>query len=194
MIDTIYATFSDPAMAQKALGAVLDNGVKSEHVSLVFPEGYHYREDGSVTDAYEAEKQAEKGITTTTSADAASGAATGAGIGLAAGALAALTALFVPGIGWVVGGGALALAIGGAAGATAAGAVAGGVTGYLKDQGVSNEDIAEYGDIIGQGGALMTVVLTDEKVSAPVLESVISKYNGRIRTRYASTQTGAHLI
>ena len=47
-----------------------------------------------------------------------------------------IAALFVPGVGWVLGGGALASAIVGAAAATAAGAAAGGVYGYLKDQGL----------------------------------------------------------
>ncbi len=49
----------------------------------------------------------------------------------------------MPGVGLVVGGGALALAIGGALGTTAAGAVAGGMAGYLKDQGVSETDANE---------------------------------------------------
>lgn len=53
----------------------------------------------------EAVEGAERGITTTTGADAAVGAAKGAGIGLGIGALAALASVMVPGIGIVVGGG-----------------------------------------------------------------------------------------
>jgi len=122
MNNSIYATFVDPKMAEKAVGAVLDHGVKAEDISIVFPEGYGVQPNGS---AGEIERTAEQGITTTTAGDAVSGAAQGAGLGLAAGALAALASIFVPGIGLVVGGGALAIAIAGAAGTTAAGAIAG---------------------------------------------------------------------
>ena len=171
-------------MAQKAAGALLDHGVRSEHISIILPEGYgtHSRAGGE-----NIEHTAEKGITTTTPEDATSGAAKGAGIGLAAGALAALASVFIPGVGLVLGGGALAIAIGGAAGTTAAGAVAGGVTGYLKDQGVPDDLSHSYGTVLNSGGALISVYPTDEKLSAATVESVIVKYNGRI----ASTLVGS---
>jgi len=180
MTNTVYATFTNPDMAQKAAGALLDHGVRSEHISIVFPEGYVYDKDGKLETESESEHTAEKGITTTTAADAGSGAAKGAGIGLAAGALAALAAVFIPGVGLVIGGGALAIAIGGAAGATAAGAVAGGVAGYLKDQGVSDEYVEHYNQVLGSGGALITVSPTDEKVDTLTIEGVLAKYEGII--------------
>ncbi len=76
-----------------------------------------------------------EGITTTTPQDAAAGAAVGSGVGLVAGLLAAAAALMIPGVGLVLGGGALAAALGAAAATTAAGAAVGGVTGYLHRHG-----------------------------------------------------------
>ena len=184
MNNTVYATFTDPEMAKKAMGALLDYGIRAEHISVVLPEGYTDKSDRNLTDQEEKfEHQAESGITTTTSADAASGAAKGAGIGLAAGALAALASVFIPGIGLVVGGGALALAIGGLAGTTAAGAVAGGVTGYLKDQGLPEEAVSHYENTLVSGGAVMTVSPTDENLAESTIEEIIGKYQG-VTSRY----------
>src|SRR5262249_28026993 len=103
------------------------------------------------------EKAAKSGLSTTTPHDAGVGAAKGAGIGLGIGVLAGLATLFFPGIGLVVGGGALAAAIAAAAGTTAAGAVAGGVYGHLKDQGVPEEVARNYSRTFEQGGAILAV-------------------------------------
>lgn len=181
MIEPIYATFANPDMAQKAAGALLDHGIKAEHLSIIFPEGY-VDKDGDMKDSNDLEQSAEKGISTTTVEDAKSGAAKGAGIGLAAGALAALAAVFVPGVGLVLGGGALAMAAGGAVGATAAGAVAGGVTGFLKDQGVPEEIVQSYGNVLSSGGATMTITPGEEDIDTATISSVIEKYSGTTAT------------
>ncbi len=178
MTTTIYATFVDPDMATKAAGALMDHGVRSEHISIVLPEGYSQRDGFPEESAEHNQDIAERGITTTTGGDAAKGAAEGAGIGLFAGALAALVAVAIPGVGLVLGGGALALAVGGAAGATAAGAIAGGAAGYLKDQGLSDDQSAHYQRVLGIGGALLTVATTNEDVDPTTITSTISKYGG----------------
>ena len=179
MTQTTYASFTDPEMAKKAVGALLDHGVKSEHISIIFPEGYE-----TFTKAHETgtdlEKSAESGLTTTTGADAAEGATKGASMGLIAGTLAALACVFIPGVGIVLGGGALALALGAAAGSTAAGAVAGGVTGYLKDQGMSEDAVETYATVLQSGGALLTVFPSEESISASEVESVLAKYDGHL--------------
>ncbi len=186
-IRNTYATFTDPHDAEKAAGALLDHGVKSEHISIIFPEGYTSRKE-DVGDAGEKlEDAATMGITTTTAADAASGSVKGATIGLAAGALAALAAVFIPGVGMVLGGGALAIALGGAAGATVAGAVAGGMTGYMKDQGVPAESIEHYNMVLSSGGAMITVSPTDEDIKALTIESLLTKYGGSISTHPLGT-------
>ncbi len=179
-IRNTYATFPDPDMAEKAAGALLDHGVRAEHISIIFPEGYKSRWSDSPEEREDSEKTAKSGITTTTAGDAASGSIKGAGVGLAAGALAALAAVFIPGVGLVLGGGALAIAMGGVAGATAAGAVAGGVTGYLKDQGVPADAVEEYGKVLASGGAMITISLTDEEIDMTTIDSLMAKYGGSV--------------
>jgi hypothetical protein len=194
MTQPIYATFSDPGLAQKAAGALLDHGVKAEHLHVIFPEGYSYRaDDDNDEDATDVEASAKKGISTTTVDDAKSGAAKGAGLGLAAGALAALAAVFIPGVGLVLGGGALGLAAAGAAGATAAGAVAGGVTGYLKDQGLPDEIVSTYGTTLTSGGATLTVMPGDEDVDQSTVQGIIDKYSGSVNT-YAPMESKARVL
>jgi hypothetical protein len=194
MNNTIYATFSEPEMAEKATGALLDHGVRPEHLSVVFPQGYRSTNSDDVKTAQDIEDSATKGISTTTGADAASGAAKGAGIGLAAGTIAALASVFVPGFGLVLGSGALALAVGGAAGATAAGALAGGATGYLKDQGVSDEDIQMYNSVLTGGGALLTVSTSDEQITGDTIRSIVSKYNGISSTSSVVPVSGSAVV
>ncbi len=176
----IYATFTDPHMAEKAGGALLDHGVRAEHITIVLPEGYGTRTREDVVEEIDLERTASTGITTTTAADAASGSVKGAGVGLLAGTLAALAAVFIPGIGLVIGGGTLALALGGVAGATAAGAVAGGVTGFLKDQGVPDQAIKHFHSILESGGAMITVSPTDDNTDSATIDSVLQKYGGVI--------------
>ncbi len=194
-MNSIYATFIDPSMAEKAGGALLDHGLRSEDLAIVFPEGYTPGGKGSATDVQD---RAEGGITTTTSADAGHAAAEGAEIGLGLGILAGLAAIFVPGFGLVIGGGALAIAIGGAAGATAAGAVAGGVTGLLKDQGVPEQAAVNYDKHLESGGALLTASPTDEDIDYATIEGIIVKYNGVVTTYpqagVTSTRSSAELI
>ena len=173
-----YATFTDPQMAEKAAGALLDHGIRSEHISILFPEGYGENRPNTAEESAEAEGIAKTGITTTTAADAASGSAKGATVGLAAGTLAALAAIFIPGVGLVVGGGALAMALAGTAATTAAGAVAGGLTGYLKDQDVPPESIQHYTTVLREGGVIMVVSPTDEGIDTSEIVSVLSKYGG----------------
>jgi hypothetical protein len=146
--------------------------------------------DRDIDDSNEAdktEKEAKYGISTTTPGDAAAGAAKGAGIGLGLGALAALASLMVPGVGLVIGGGALATALAGAAGATAAGAVAGGVHGYLKDQGVPDHIAADYNRSIENGGAVMSINISNSEVTESEVRQILNKYGaGNIGT-YGAT-------
>src|SRR5687767_12498422 len=118
---TVYASFSDHDLAEKATGALLDHGVRAEDISLVASERTSpVTEDVAVDDEYntvavgragavyeDQELGAKTGLSTTTTADAASGAAKGAGIGLGVGVLAGLASLAIPGFGLVLGGGAL---------------------------------------------------------------------------------------
>jgi hypothetical protein len=249
MAQTIYASFSDASLAEKAAGALLDYGVRQEDLSLVTSGNYgreritearsvdpnavdrNFRGDwdadesgyrggvaaperpvvanpgtpyaggpgvGAVytppvydetvveedvidrddldTEDRKTESAAKHGISTTTAGDAESGALKGAGWGLGLGILGIIASLAVPGVGWVVGGGALATAIGGAIGTTVGGAIAGGVAGYLKDQGVPDVAAANYSKDVENGGALLAVNVPSNNVDAGTAEQILGKY------------------
>ena len=194
MSETIYASFADVSMAEKAAGALLDHGVDEDAISLVAHESaYRDRKDFAAHTAtleerrsftppaadsaeIDEELDAKTGLTTTTPGDAAAGAVKGAAFGLGAGALAAAASVILPGFGPVLGGGALATAIAGAAGATAAGAVAGGVYGFLKDQGVPEDHAMKYEEAYQAGGAVLSVTLPSNDVDRMEAERILAKY------------------
>lgn len=165
MSETLYATFSDYKLAEKAVGALLDHGMNKDAVTLI------------ANRSGDHESHAEDGITTTTGADAAAGAAKGAGIGLAVGALGALASLLIPGFGLVTGGGALATALGAAAGTTAGGAAAGGLAGFLQDQGVDESAALDYETAVKHGGALVELHLPSGDIGSIQAEQILNKYN-----------------
>lgn len=196
MAETLYASFADAAAAERAAGALLDRGVKAEDISLV---SHRHQAAGVSHGAGQWEGEADDrdedpvevakhGISTTTAADASSGAITGAGVGLGVGTIAAVASLFLPGIGLVTGGGALAAAIAGAAATTAAGGVVGGVTGYLKDQGVPDFHAERYHEAVQGGGALIAVRVPSNDLDRAEVEDVLSKYGGHDFGHYAMTQ------
>jgi hypothetical protein len=195
MNKTIYASFATIDDAEHATGALMDFGLHAEDISLIAHEqhktlGLKYTahdlnrsEDHAAvyTDERNAGTEhhgldAKAGISTTTGADAAVGAGKGTGIGLGVGVVAALAAMFIPGVGLVIGGGALALALGGAAAAAGAGAIAGGALGFMKDQGVNEESINLYRDTFEKGGAILAVQLQDD-VEESSVDVILSKYN-----------------
>lgn len=176
MSTTIYASFSTPEMAEKALGALLDHGCLARDIGLAFSEKHAPLYSETAVTPNDIRDHADSGITTTTSQDATAGAAKGAGVGLGLGALAAIASLAIPGFGLVVGGGALAIALGGVVGATAAGAVAGGTLGFLKDQGIPDTTISSYSKVIGEGGAIMSVTTPTNGVNEYTVEALLVKY------------------
>jgi hypothetical protein len=121
---------------------------------------------------------AKSGLSTTTAGDAGSGAVQGAAVGLGVGVLAAMAAIFVPGVGLVAGAGALATAIAGTVGAAGAGAITGGAVGFLKDQGVPDEALTVYREAYSAGGAILAVNLP-EKVDRFEIEAVLAKYGAQ---------------
>ncbi len=186
---TLYASFADVKMAEHAAGALLDQGVKQTDLSIVSKNSTSSGESGlmgfkdpaklpNITNP--SETTAKSGITTTTKEDAAAGAVKGAEIGLGLGVVAALASLLVPGVGLVVGGGALAIALAGTAGTAAAGAVAGGVTGYLRDQGVPHDAVNEYHGIYEKGGAILALNTPSGKVDQVESEAILNKYQASL--------------
>jgi len=124
----------------------------------------------------DAATAAKHGISTTTPEDAGEGAVKGTGIGLGVGILASLAALTIPGVGLVLGGGALAAALGATALTAGAGAIAGGATGFLKDQGVPHEAADRYHGTVAGGGAVLSINVPSGDVDQATAESVLAKY------------------
>ena len=124
----------------------------------------------------DVETAAKHGISTTTPEDAGQGAVKGTGIGLGVGILASLAALTIPGVGLVLGGGALAAAFGATALTAGAGAIAGGATGYLKEQGIPADAAERYQGTVTGGGAVLSLNIPSGKVDQATAESVLSKY------------------
>lgn len=182
---TLFASFDTTVDAEKAAAAILDRGARQEDLSIVA----HYHDpaavelrDGSET---QAEGVAKHGLTTTTGADAAMGAAKGLSFGMGLGILGAIATLFVPGVGLVVGGGALASII---ASTAAAGAATGGVVGYLKDQGMGDEIAATYHARVASGGAVLSLQVPTGDITEIEAESLLVKYGAvGVFTSYPST-------
>ena len=124
----------------------------------------------------DVETAAKHGISTTTPEDAGEGAVKGTGIGLGVGILASLAALAIPGVGLVLGGGALAAALGATALTAGAGAIAGGATGYLKEQGVPADAADRYHGTVTNGGAVLSVNIPSGKVDQATAQELLSKY------------------
>jgi hypothetical protein len=185
-MSTLYASFIEPIEAERATAALLDRGAQSSDISLLANEKYA---DG-VAQAAEAEiavaeKDAKTGLTTTTPADAAMGAVKGMSIGTGVGIAAALASLLIPGVGLVIGTGALAIAFGGAVGTAVAGAAAGGVYGYLKDQGIAEDMASHYSQAFESGGAILAVELPTGDLDDTQVESILVKYGATNIASYA---------
>ncbi len=173
-MSTLYAAFIDNAAAERAAGALLDHGARQEDISLLANDKTAAMH-GS-TEAASAEHSAKTGLSTTTPGDVAAGTMKGAVAGISIGAAAAIAALFIPGIGLVVGGGALAAALIGAGGTALAGAAAGSIAGLLKDQGVPEEMVAKYTGTFEEGGAILALAVPTGELDASEAESILAKY------------------
>ncbi len=173
---TLYASFVSLADAEKAAGALLDHGAISEDLAMLAGESHSGSFSPHPTHDIAAESAAKTGISTTTAGDAAYGAVKGSVIGLGVGALAALGALLIPGVGIVLGGGALATALAGTLGSAAAGAAAGGVAGFLKDQGVGETYVSHYSDALSTGGSVLSINIPTGKLDGIETEQILAKY------------------
>lgn len=188
MAEALFAAFATKGNAERATGALLDHGLKDEDISLVsggFKDEASARlytsrftiPSAEVEEDHDDSLSAKTGISVTTAGDAGVGAAVGAGIGAGLGALAALGSLFVPGVGLVTGGGALAIALAGTAGSAAAGAVAGGATGYLVDLGVDRDTADEFEQTVQSGGAALAVHLPTDGMDPVEAREILNKYH-----------------
>ena len=175
---TLFASFDTTADAEKAAAAILDRGARQEDLSIVAH---------SLTDEHHVEDVAKHGLTTTTGADAAMGAAKGLTFGMGLGMAGAVASLLIPGVGLVLGAGALATLI---AGGAAAGAATGGIVGYLKDQGMGDEVAVAYQNRIATGGAVLALQIPTGDIDETTAESLLVKYGAvGVFTSYPTTTT-----
>lgn len=201
---TVYFSFSEPENARRFVAAALDHGATKEDISVLAQDatawtggqtdvlgdrsgewnGQHsanmtgvHSDESPMETAEGIENSAESGLTTTTAGDAAKGAVAGAGVGVGVGVLAALATLFVPGVGLVVGGGALAAALAGTAGAAGAGAIAGGMYGYLRDLGMPNEASEQFASDYNANHVIVAVTVAPDRLSQEYLWQLADKYH-----------------
>jgi len=170
---TLYASFGDATLAERAIGALVDRGARPLDLFAMFPTRFANEEDSN----REKIDKIVQGVTTTSLADAALGAGKGAELGLGLGAVAALAALAIPGFGIVTGGGALVAAVLGMAGSAMGGAIVGGMTGYFQDQGA----ITRVPDVEGgpYGTAILAVEIPTGHLGEFEVREIFHKYHAR---------------
>ena len=166
----VSAVFDNHADAQRAVTQLRDAGVEDSAISLI---AQHDGEDAVTTDG-SGEEVAKDVIGTTA-------------LGAGAGTLLGIAALAIPGVGPFVAAGAIASAAipGAALTGAAIGAAAGGITGLLKDHGVSDEDADYFEGSINEGGVFVSVDATgalDRQSAEEILYSAGGHSSSRART------------
>lgn len=139
---TIVGVFDSPSHAERALNGLQTAGFTPEQVSVV------------AKDAGDSRQMAES--SDTVAEDATGGAASGAVLGGLGGFLLGVSALAIPGIGPIVGGGILLSTVAGAG----IGAAAGGLVGALVGHGLPETDARGYEEHVRRGSVLLTVHAT----------------------------------
>ena len=157
---TVAAVFDSEDRTVAALNDLKAVGFTSDHVSVV------------AKDTRQAANVMERTDLDTPEA-ATGGAVTGGVLGGVAGFLVGISALVIPGIGPIVGGGILLSTLAGAG----IGAVAGGLVGALVEQGVPEEDARSYERHVGEGRTLVTVGAASG-TQASEAERILSDHGG----------------
>jgi len=136
---TLVAAFEDPLAAERAVDDLERAGFKPDEFGFVI-RGRDEVRGGMITDA----------TGTKDAKGAMAGAATG---GVTGAVLAAAASLLLPGVGPVVAGGILTMALGGAV----AGTAVGGILGAMKGLEVSEEEAKFYDQEFQSGRAIVAV-------------------------------------
>jgi len=165
----VSAVFDSQSEAERAVSELRNAGVDDSSISVIAQ-----REGG------------DKAVATDGSGDEVAKDVLGtAALGAGAGTLLGIAALAIPGVGPLIAAGAIASsAIPGAALTGAAiGAAAGGVTGLLKDHGVSGEDADYYEQRINQGGVFVSVNADSGSISRQSAEDILFASGGHSSSR-----------
>src|SRR6266852_3533688 len=142
----VYGIYRDRAHVEDAVDALIDNGFRSEDISVLMPENV-----GTKDFAHEKKTKAPEG--------AAAGASTGAVVGGTLGLLAGIGALAIPGLGPFIAAGPI---VGALAGAGVGGAL-GGIAGALIGMGIPEYEAKRYEGRIQHGNILLSVHADDSQ-------------------------------
>lgn len=170
----VSAVFDNRTDAERAVTELRSAGISDSQISIIAQDGG----DKAVTTDGSGEEVAKDVIGT---------AALGAGVGT----LLGIAALAIPGVGPLVAAGAIASAAvpGAALTGAAIGAAAGGVTGLLKDHGVSDDDADYYERSINDGGVFVSVDADGASIDRQSAEDILYNAGGHSSTRTRSTAT-----
>jgi len=162
----ISAVFDNRSEAEAAVRELRSAGVDKDRLSII----------GRDEDRTTVSDGSGEVVDDDAGSDAVGGALAGAGIG----AILGVAALAIPGVGPLVAAGAIAgSAIPGAAAIGAGvGAVAGGLTGFLKDHGVSDEDATYYEGRINDGGIFVSADVGDRSIEAETARAILLRNGG----------------
>lgn len=168
----VSAVFDSHAEAERAVTELRANGVPNDAISLIA------QHDGKNTET----DGAGEAVT-----DVVGKTALGAGLGT----LLGIAALAIPGVGPLVGAGAIAAAAipGAAVTGAAVGAAAGGLAGLLSDHGVHADDATYYEDRVNSGGVFVSVDTDNLGVSRDVAEDILYGAGGHSSRRAKTIAT-----
>jgi len=133
MVKTLVALYGDPITGQRVVEALLETGFSGDDISLLV-----------------------KDTKAATNPSAELSAGEGVGLGALVGALVGIGSVFVPGIGPLMGTGALAVAVTAGIGA-AAGALTGGISAGLLALDLNEEEARYYENGLHSGGTVVSV-------------------------------------
>lgn len=162
----ISAIFDDRSEAEAAVRELREAGVDTGRLSVIGRD-----EDRTTLSDGTGEVVDDDAV-----GDTAGGALAGAGVG----AILGVAALAIPGVGPLAAAGAIASsAIPGAAAIGAGvGALAGGLTGLLKDHGISDDDAAYYEGRINEGGIFVSADISDGDIEAETAREILLRNGG----------------
>ena len=164
----LIAAFCDRDAAELAVDELENSGFSADEVGFAL-RGSDVGKGGMITDE-EGSKDARGAV---------AGMAAGAGIGAILGAAAAL---LLPGVGPVVAGGVLALALGGAA----AGTAVGGIFGAIAGLGVSEEEARFYEKEFHSGKAIVAVKCGDRM---DIATAILRRHGGYDFQKHLNTNS-----
>jgi hypothetical protein len=136
----VFGIYRTRAEAEEGVQQFIDNGFRSEDISVLLPENV-----GTKEFAHEKHTKVPEG--------AATGAGTGATIGGVLGLLAGIGALAIPGVGPFIAAGPIMGALAG----IGTGGVIGGFVGALVGMGIPEYEAKRYEGMIKDGGLLVSV-------------------------------------